>query len=130
MTDAHQFGRESEAAAERFLTRTGYRIVTRNYRCAGAEIDMIAYDGPTLVFVEVKARRSQRFGSAPESVDRKKQRQLTKAALSYLSRAGGRASELSCRFDLVVIDASPAGRQAPSRVEVLRDAFSPSWGAL
>lgn len=122
-TDAHRFGRESELAAARFLRQAGYRIVARNYRQAFGEIDLIAYDGATLVFIEVKARRGERFGSPEEAITRRKRDQLTKVALAYL--ADGPAG-VSCRFDLVVVRSAPGGRSP--RVELVKDMFSPSWG--
>jgi putative endonuclease len=73
LTEAQRFGRKSEEAAARFLEQAGYRVVARNWRHPLGEIDLIAYDGPTLVFIEVKARRSDRFGTAQEAVTRRKQ---------------------------------------------------------
>ena len=125
MPSSHEFGRESEQAAARFLGQAGYRIVARNYRDRFGEVDLIAYDGPTLVFVEVKARRTGRFGAPSEAVTLRKQTRLTKAAMRYL--AASHAAEPPCRFDLVVIDAS-ARPDAP-RIELLKNIFSPEWRA-
>ncbi len=125
LNNAQQFGRESEAAAARFLEGAGYRVVARNWRHPVGEIDLIAYDGPTLVFVEVKARRSDRFGPAQAAITRRKQDQLTKAALAYLSRQRA-AAEPPCRFDLVVVQSRPS--QAAPQIELLQDIFSPRSG--
>jgi putative endonuclease len=125
LNDAQQFGRDSEDAAADYLRGAGYRIVTRNYRHRFGEIDLVAYDGPTLVFVEVKARRSERYGSAQEAVTRRKRDQLTKAALGYLA-ARRSAGASPCRFDLVVIQAV-RGQTAP-RIDLLKDIFAPTWG--
>ena len=81
------------------------RIVARNYRCHTGEIDLIAKDGDTLVFVEVKYRRSGRQGSALQAVDIRKQRALTKVASWYLAVQIGDV-DISCRFDVVAFDGS------------------------
>ncbi len=100
--------------AAAFLTQHRLRVLERNYRCRSGEIDLIARDGDTLVFVEVRLRRSDRYGGAAASVDRAKQMRLLRAARHYL---GGRP-EQSCRFDVLLLDALD-----PQRVEWLRDAF-------
>jgi putative endonuclease len=140
-TDAQQFGRESEAKAARLLRRAGYRIVARNYRTPFGEIDLVAYDGDVLAFVEVKARRSERFGAPHASVTADKRRRLTRAAQVFLAglrpaRAGvrsagclipaGRRDESpACRFDLVVVDRVGARDGARrDRIELLKDVFS------
>src|SRR5277367_6039730 len=73
-------GRRGERAAEKYLRRNGFRIVARNYRAAGAEIDIVAMDGDVLVFVEVKTRRSPDASAPEEAVDEHKQKQLRRAA--------------------------------------------------
>jgi putative endonuclease len=95
------FGRRGERVAARFLRSLGYRILARNHRNRFGEIDLIAADGETLVFVEVKTRRSHTAGAPFEAVDRIKQRQLTRAALAYLGRH--RLHDRSARFDVVGI---------------------------
>jgi putative endonuclease len=112
------FGRHCETVAAQFLTRKGYRIVHQNYRTARGEIDLIAYDGPTLVFVEVKARRSDAFGEPHWSIDRKKQTRLGRLAAHYLHRH--RLREQACRFDLVFIQADRG--QTPV-IQLLQNAF-------
>ena len=114
---AQQFGIDSEKAAEVLLKHAGYRIVTRNYRNAIGEIDIIARDGGTLVFVEVKARRSPRYGSAKTAVTHQKRVKLTRTALLYLKETG--QSGASARFDVVALDGTGPNR----RMDIIRNAF-------
>ena len=110
-------GRRGERAAERYLRRIGYRIVARNFRAAGAEIDLVAIDGETLVFVEVKTRSSRAAGAPEEAVDERKQKQMRRAAEAFARRY--RADEIEMRFDIVAVDAS--GKRL--EIELLRNAF-------
>lgn len=110
-------GRRGERAAEKYLRRSGYRIVARNFRAAGAEIDIVAMDGDTLVFVEVKTRRSREAGAPEEAVDERKQKQIRRAAEIFATRY--RADEVTMRFDIIAIDAS--GKRL--EIELLRNAF-------
>ena len=80
------FGQEGETAAEQYLRRKGYRIVERNLRSSVGELDLVAEDGPVLVFVEVKARRSDAFGGAIHAVHQRKQEKLIQLAAQYLAR--------------------------------------------
>jgi putative endonuclease len=95
------FGKKSEEIAAQFLLSRGYQILERNYRTPRGELDLIASDGDTLVFVEVKARRGMRFGEPHWAVDRRKRQHLIKASLFYLSKK--KIRNRCCRFDLVVI---------------------------
>jgi putative endonuclease len=95
-------GAAAEALAVRFLTGRGLDIVGRNYRCRGGEIDLIARDGGTLVFVEVRLRSHRAFGGAAESITAAKRRRLRLAAGRYLA---GLAREPPCRFDAILLDA-------------------------
>ncbi|MFZ0246532.1 YraN family protein [Candidatus Binatus sp.] len=110
-------GRRGERAAERHLRRNGYRIVVRNFRAAGAEIDLVAIDGDILVFVEVKTRRSRAAGAPEEAVDERKQTRMRRAAEVFARRY--RADEIEMRFDIVAVDAS--GKRL--EIELLRNAF-------
>jgi len=94
-------GKSGEDLACRELERRGYAILARRYRRRGGEIDIVARDGPTLVFVEVKARDGHEFGDASEAVTALKQRRMTRLALDYLLR--NRLSDCPCRFDVVSI---------------------------
>lgn len=115
--DRIALGRRGERIAERHLRRRGYRILARNFRAAGAEIDLVALDGETLVFVEVKTRRTTHSGAPAEAVNPYKQNHLRRAAELYAR--GHRAQDRAMRFDVVAIHAGRAGRQ----LELLRDAF-------
>jgi len=110
-------GRRGERAAEKYLKRNGYRIVARNFRAAGAEIDLVAMDGETLVFVEVKTRRSRDAGAPEEAVDKRKQMRMRRAAEAFSVRY--RVGEKDLRFDIVAVDA--AGKRLG--IELLRNAF-------
>jgi len=110
-------GRRGERAAEKYLRRNGFRIVARNFRAAGAEIDIVAMDGEVLVFVEVKTRRSRDAGAPEEAVDARKQTRMRRAAEVFASRY--RADEIEMRFDIVAVDAS--GKRL--EIELLRNAF-------
>lgn len=102
MTQAtRDFGSRSENRAVAFLERKGFRILTRNYRSPSGEIDIVALDGKTVVFIEVKARRGETFGGPETAVDDRKQRRISRAALTYLSAR--RALDRSCRFDILSI---------------------------
>ena len=107
-------GAAAEDLAAGFLARHGLVILERNYRCRGGEIDLVAREGTTLVFVEVRYRRSGAFGGAAASVDARKQARILLAARHYLA---GRA-DVPCRCDVVALDALD-----PGRIEWIRDAF-------
>jgi len=93
-------GQRGERKAARLLRRMGMRIIRRNYKSPPGEVDIIAMDGDTLVFVEVKTRKGTAFGSPLEAVDGRKQKRLTGAALFYLS---GLTDPPPARFDVITI---------------------------
>ena len=108
MTDARRvLGRDGETRAAAHLEREGYRIVARNVRADGVEIDLVAVRGRLVVFVEVKARRSRRHGLAEEAVDRRKQARLVRGARAWLA-AHGRPGQ-RVRFDVIAVEEGPAG---------------------
>ena len=107
-------GESAEARAAAFLEERGLRIVARNYRCKFGEIDIIAQSGATMVFVEVRARTSDQFGGAAESITAAKRKKLLAAARHYLARE---RAERVCRFDVVLLSGS-----AP-RIEWIENAF-------
>ena len=94
-------GNTGEDLACEELERRGYAIIARRYRRRGGELDIIARDGKTMVFVEVKAREGRAFGEACEAVTANKRRTITRLALDYLLRH--RLTECACRFDVVSI---------------------------
>ena len=110
------FGDRGEREAARYLRRRGLRVLVRNYRTNQGEVDLIARDGPVVVFVEVKSRRG---GTPAEAVTLEKQRRLTLAALHFLKRYD--LLEQPCRFDVVAI-VWPEGRRAPD-IEHIAHAF-------
>ena len=111
------FGKTGEDLAVDELERRGYAISARRYRTKHGEIDIVALDGETLVFVEVKARTTGEFGSAAEAVTRRKQRKLVSMAVDYLAK--NEVREVRCRFDVVAIDG--AGESA--EITVYPNAF-------
>jgi len=118
MTEArHALGKAGEEAAVQFLRQQGYHILERNYRCRFGEIDLIARDGRMLAFVEVKTRRSQKYGPAAAAVTAQKQRHLIKASQAYLIQEK-KAGEL-CRFDVVTVEMDA---QQP-HIELIKNAF-------
>ena len=108
--------RWGEALAALFLRLKGYRVEARNWRCPLGEIDIVAREGKTLVFVEVKARTGTSAGPPEEAVDARKQRRLIQLAQAYLAKRG---EEAACRFDVIAI----SGRIPVPRIRHLRDAF-------
>jgi putative endonuclease len=91
-----------EALALRYLKKQGLRLVAKNYRCAAGEIDLVMMHKNTLIFIEVRFREAEDFGSAIETVDRRKQQKVLRAAQHYLLRHKIYDS-LQCRFDVVGI---------------------------
>jgi putative endonuclease len=114
-------GRAAEEAAAELLVRAGLRIVARNVRIAGAEIDLVAEDGEALVFVEVRSRSSTRYGGPLATVGRRKQSRIARAAQAYLARAERWGSP--ARFDVVGVEWC-AGRASCVHV---RNAFESPW---
>lgn len=110
-------GRSGEDVACQELQRRGYAILERRYRTRLGEIDIVALDGQTTVFVEVKARSGSDFGEGAEAVTPWKQRRIGRMALDYASRH--RLHDSPCRFDVVTVDLEGA----EPRVEVYQHAF-------
>lgn len=103
-----KLGMRGESVAADHLASIGYRIIERNWRCPGGELDLIAEDGGTLVFVEVRSRRDTgSFGTPEESVDARKQKRLRELARMYLYRS--RAFDRKTRFDVVAVTFAPDG---------------------
>ena len=111
-------GAAGEARAARYLTRRGFRILDRNHRAGGVEIDLVAARGGLIVFVEVKTRRHGAHGAPEEAVDARKRARLVRAAAAWLRES--RARPRRVRFDVAVVEPGPDGAW---RVRVLEGAF-------
>jgi putative endonuclease len=96
-----QVGKRGENEAVQYLKRKGYQIIERNFRLRFGEIDIIAKDGPILVFIEVKTKVRGGFGEPEEWINRKKQIQISKVAMGYLQVKN--VENIPCRFDVVAI---------------------------
>ena len=108
-------GREAETLAAHYLEAHGQRVLARNFRIRGGEIDLICRDGKGLVFVEVRLRSRSDFGGAGASITAAKQRRIILAARHYLAGK----PECDCRFDCILLDALDE-----NRIEWIKNAFS------
>ncbi len=108
-------GEDAENLAAAFLQQAGLTLVARNYRCRFGEIDVIARDGATLVFVEVRMRSSERYGGAAASITAAKRKKLLRTARCYLA---GVARAPQCRFDALLINGNN------NSIEWLKNAFA------
>jgi putative endonuclease len=111
--------RRGERAAERFVRRAGYKIVARRERSPLGELDLVAVDGRTVVFIEVKTRAAHTAGHPGEAVDLEKQKKLTRLALAYLKRHD--LLEYPARFDVLAVT-WPAKSRRP-KIEHYKSAF-------
>jgi putative endonuclease len=116
-----ELGKKGEDMALRFLKKRGYRIIEQNYVCKMGEMDLIAKENDTLVFIEVKTRTSMDFGPPQLAVTSWKQRQLSKVALYFLKEK--EIEDVKARFDVVAILLSPEGEE----IELIKDAFDLNW---
>lgn len=114
----HARGHAAEDLALRHLEQHGLQLVTRNFRCTRGEIDLIMRQDATLVFVEVRARRNDTYGSGADSVDARKQAKLNAAAAFYLQQHAALANS-PCRFDVVAISFA----SDPPQLDWIPDAF-------
>ena len=122
MDDRAMLGRTGEKRAEKFLKRNGYRIVTRNYRCPAGEIDLVALDGRTVVFAEVKTRADRQHADPQDAVNSAKQYRLIKTAMHFIAKTGSQGR--SYRFDILAITSSDAKKMD---IEHFKDAFAPAY---
>jgi putative endonuclease len=111
-------GRDGESAACAALRARGYVILAERFRTPHGEIDIVARDADTIVFVEVKTRRDEAYGGGAAAVTWRKQRTIVRVAEAFLAR--GRLHHLPCRFDVVTVDWPPG--EAP-RAVIIRGAF-------
>ncbi len=118
--DRRRRGRDGEAAAEAYLREHGFRILARNLHLRHAEIDLVAMEGRTLCVVEVRLRTTDRFGTPLESVDRRKQQRLARAARILLAR-GNLPRYADVRFDVVSVHPTNEGFS----IDLLHSAFQP-----
>ena len=116
-----QRGQHGEDIASTYLEQQGYRIAQRNYRNRYGEIDIIAWDDSTLVFIEVKTTTAQAFGPPSEKVDTRKQRKLTSVAMAYVLQHHIRNTSL--RFDVIGVTLTPQGAPEVAHIQA---AFYPS----
>src|SRR5713101_9925231 len=126
-----ELGRRGEALAIERLERAGYRIVAANFRLpigrntrdviVNAEIDVVAYDGPTLCFIEVKTRGTDEFAPPQVNVDRRKRRQIARAARGYRRMLG--LIDAPHRYDVVTVVSTASAKQinAEPRIELLKN---------
>ncbi|RJP84766.1 MAG: YraN family protein [Desulfobacteraceae bacterium] len=112
-----KFGRFGEDLATRSLVKKGYQIICRNYRTQFGEIDIVAKDADTIVFIEVKSRRTPTFGHPKYAVTGDKQERISKAALYYLKMTN--QSQVRARFDVVTI----SEHNQQTDVEIIKNAF-------
>ncbi len=119
-TDRIQLGRRGEKLARKFLQKQGYRLLQSNYNTSGGEIDLVMRDDNTIVFVEVKTRRSEKFATAESAVNYRKQKHLISAARKFIRVY--RFNDHPCRFDVVAIIAPENGKPIISHYQ---NAFRP-----
>ncbi|MFA5089874.1 MAG: YraN family protein [Candidatus Omnitrophota bacterium] len=117
-------GKIGEERAASFLEGKGYKVILKNYKNSLGEIDIIAQDKDTLCFIEVKARRSERFGSPKEGVSLFKQHKLSQVAVLFLKEND--LLHKKARFDVVSVLDRPGGRH----IELIRNAFELSRGFI
>lgn len=130
--DTFALGQQGEAYAAAFLEQRGYQIVAANFSLpvgrslrgaiVRAEIDLVAYDGPTLCFIEVKTRSSDWFAPPQVNIDRRKQRQISRAARSYRRMFG--LEDVAYRFDVVTVVLPPEHAPEGMQIELFRHYWS------
>ncbi|MEX0614786.1 MAG: YraN family protein [Methylophaga sp.] len=114
-------GQQAEQIACDYLQQQGLQLITQNYHCRRGEIDLIMRDADTLVFVEVRARRSDRFGSALESITADKQSRIIATAQQYLQQ---NRLQQNCRFDVIAVRIQTTADSQNHQVsDWIRDAF-------
>ena len=117
LNKSQKFGEKGEALAVQRLKKAGYKIIKTNYRNRLGEIDIIAKENDTIVFVEVKSRRSVNFGNPKQAITLQKQKKISMVALSYLKTMG--LDTARARFDVVTV----ISNQDKPQVEIIKNAF-------
>jgi len=120
MTYPRDYGGQAEQHALSFLLARGLKMVERNFHSRRGEIDLVMLDTDNLVFVEVRSRNNDNFGSAAESVTRKKQLRIIQAARYFLQQRSQWA-EYPCRFDVIAMTGRPNGK-----IDWIKNAFQPT----
>ncbi|MCK9362217.1 MAG: YraN family protein [Syntrophales bacterium] len=110
-------GKRGEELAAVYLAKVGYRIIERNYRCIFGEIDIVAEEGGSIVFIEVKSRRSIAYGDPQLAVGARKQKKISMVALNYIEEKHQHSR--NARFDVVAVKILPAG----TNIELIKNAF-------
>ncbi len=118
-----KIGDYGEDCAAKYLSKNGYKIVKRNYKTKFCEIDIIAYDGDCLCFVEVKTRNREDYGLACEAVDYKKRQKIIKGALFYTSVNG---IDAPVRFDVAEVYISNSHLFSTKKINIIKNAFDAS----
>lgn len=108
-------GKSGEEIAHHYLIKKKYRIIARNFRFFRGEIDIIAYDKKTLVFIEVKTRKSKAFGLPEEAVTLRKQQQIRRIAQGFMAKNNLKDAE--CRFDVVSLSFKDNGKHEISHIK-------------
>ena len=117
MNQRQAFGKAGEDLAVRYLKKKGYKVIQQNYTCPLGEIDIIARQKKTIVFVEVKTRRSLSFGSAKLAITPHKQRKISMAALYYLK--SNQQMDQDARFDVVTVQTTSGSQE----IDLIQNAF-------
>ena len=117
-----RLGRRGEDIAAAYLKKQGYEVLARNWRCPAGELDMVAREGGTLAFVEVRTRRGDRYGTPEESITPAKQAKLVELAQTYLQEKD--LTDENWRIDVVAVEMDRRGRV--TRLNLIRNAV---WGS-
>ena len=122
MNQRKAFGKAGEDLAVRYLKKKGYKVLEQNYTCPVGEIDIIARHKKTIVFVEVKTRRSLYYGSAKLAITPHKQRKISMAALYYLK--SNQQMDQDARFDVVTVQTTSGSQE----IDLIQNAFDLAYG--
>ncbi len=122
MNQRQAFGKAGEDLAVRYLKKKGYKVIQQNYTCPLGEIDIIARQKKTIVFVEVKTRRSLSFGSAKLAITPHKQRKISMTALYYLKSS--QQMDQDARFDVVTVQSAGDSQE----IDLIQNAFDLAYG--